>query len=78
MADRPDPMEGEKMEDRWLSANEIADYLGISPDCVYRWIEGKSMPAHRVGRRWKFRKEEVDDWVKSGGATDKVEQDQAE
>jgi len=26
------------------------------------------MPAHRMGRLWKFRKEEVDEWVKSGGA----------
>jgi len=59
------------MEDRWLSVSEIATYLGITPDSVYRWIEGRSMPAHRVGRRWKFRKEEIDDWVKSGGADER-------
>ncbi len=28
------------------------------------------MPAHRMGRLWKFRKEEVDKWVKTGGADD--------
>ncbi len=59
------------MEDRWLSVNEIAVYLGITTDSVYRWIEGKSMPAHRVGRRWRFRKEEIDEWVRSGGADDR-------
>ncbi len=56
------------MEDRWLSVDEIAVYLGIKRDTVYKWIGDKNMPAHRVGRLWKFRKEEVDEWVKSGGA----------
>jgi len=56
------------MEDRWLSMNEIAAYLGIKRDTVYKWISEKQMPAHRMGRLWKFRKEEVDEWVKTGGA----------
>jgi len=29
-------------------------------------IAEKQMPAHRMGRFWKFRKEEVDEWVRSG------------
>jgi hypothetical protein len=35
---------------------------------VYRWIDTKGMPAHRVGRFWKFQLPEVDAWVKSGDA----------
>ena len=66
-----EPVEGNQMEDRWLSVDEIAAYLGITRDSVYRWIDSKNMPAHRVGRRWKFRKEEIDEWVKSGGADDR-------
>ncbi len=58
------------MEDRWLSVDEIAAYLGIKRDTVYKWISEKQMPAHRMGRLWKFRKEEVDQWVKSGDAGD--------
>ena len=58
------------MDDRWLSVDEIAAYLGIKRDTVYKWIGEKQMPAHRMGRLWKFRKEEVDEWVKSGGADD--------
>ena len=61
------------MEDRWLSVDEIAAYLGIKRDTVYKWIGDKQMPAHRMGRLWKFRKEEVDEWVKSGGADDAKE-----
>jgi excisionase family DNA binding protein len=56
------------MEDRWLSVDEIADHLGIKRDTVYRWIDRFSMPAHRMGRLWKFKKAEVDEWVKQGGA----------
>ncbi|MES2257428.1 MAG: helix-turn-helix domain-containing protein [Pseudomonadota bacterium] len=56
------------MSDRWLSVEEISEYLGISKDTVYAWISKKSMPAHRVGRFWKFQRAEVDTWVKSGGS----------
>ncbi len=56
------------MEDRWLSVDEIAAYLGIKRDTVYKWIADKKMPAHRMGRLWKFRKDEVDGWVKSAVA----------
>ncbi len=57
------------MEDRWLSVDEISKYLGISSDTVYRWIESHSMPANRVGRLWKFKKNEIDRWVKAGGTS---------
>jgi excisionase family DNA binding protein len=54
------------IEDRWLSVDEIAAYLGIKRDTVYKWIDRKKLPAHKVGRLWKFRRHEVDDWVTSG------------
>jgi len=65
------------MEDRWLSVDEIAVHLGIKRDTVYR-CDKHAMPAHRMGRLWKFKKDEVDEWVKAGGAADKTRQDQAE
>ncbi|PIQ04555.1 MAG: DNA-binding protein, partial [Nitrospirae bacterium CG18_big_fil_WC_8_21_14_2_50_70_55] len=34
-----------------------------------RWIEAKGLPAHRVGRLWKFRLSEIDEWVHAGGAS---------
>ncbi|NCN05111.1 MAG: helix-turn-helix domain-containing protein [Spirochaetales bacterium] len=58
------------MEDRWLSVDEIGDYLGIKRDTVYKWIAEKEMPAHRVGRFWKFKTKEVDSWVRQGNAGD--------
>ncbi|MCD4654075.1 helix-turn-helix domain-containing protein [bacterium] len=56
------------MEDRWLSVDEIAAYLGIKRDTVYRWISERDMPGHKIGRLWKFRKEEVDDWMRGSGS----------
>lgn len=57
-----------KIEDRWLSVEEISKYLGISNDTVYRWIDKHNMPAHRMGRLWKFKRDQVDAWVEAGGA----------
>jgi excisionase family DNA binding protein len=57
------------METRWLSVEEIAAYLGIKPDTVYKWIERRRMPAHKLGRLWKFQAAEVDEWVRSGSAS---------
>jgi len=56
------------MNERWHSVDEVAEHLGVARDTVYRWIEQKSLPAHRVGRLWKFKLAEVDEWVRRGGA----------
>ncbi len=58
-----------KMEDRWLSVDEIGDYIGIKRDTVYKWISDKGMPAHKIGRLWKFKKNDVDTWVREGKAS---------
>jgi excisionase family DNA binding protein len=52
----------------WLSADDIATHLGVSKDTVYAWIAEKRMPAHKLGRLWKFQTSEVDEWVRSSGA----------
>lgn len=55
--------------DRWLSVDDIAAYLGVKRDTIYKWIDRKKLPAHKVGSLWKFRKEEIDQWVTSGDAS---------
>lgn len=61
---------GRTMTNRWLSVEEIADYLGVSKDTVYGWISKREMPAHKVGRLWKFKTDEIDEWVRNGKAAD--------
>ena len=53
------------MEDRWLSVDEISVYLGVTRETLYEWLSEKKIPAHKVGRLWKFKKEDVDVWVKA-------------
>jgi excisionase family DNA binding protein len=55
------------LPDRWLSVDDIAAYLGVSKDTVYTWLTTKRMPGHKVGRFWKFKRDEVDEWVRAGG-----------
>lgn len=59
-----------KTENRWLSVDEICKYLGVSNDTIYKWIKEKGMPANRVGRLWKFKIADVDEWVRKGGANE--------
>jgi excisionase family DNA binding protein len=66
------------MDERWLMVEDICRYLNVSNETVYKWIEQRDMPAHRVGRRWMFTQNEVDDWVRSGGASDKPDGDDSD
>jgi excisionase family DNA binding protein len=63
-----------KMSERWLSVDEIAEHLGIKRDTVYKWVAHKNMPAHKVGRLLKFQIKEVDEWVRTGNASSKNEE----
>ena len=58
------------MSEPWASVEEIADHLGVSKDTVYAWIAKRDLPAHRVGRLWKFQRAEIDGWVRTGHAAD--------
>lgn len=54
----------------WYSLEEISKHLGISKETIYRWLEKGKIPAHKVGKQWRFKPSEVDEWVKSGNASE--------
>jgi excisionase family DNA binding protein len=56
------------MTEPWTSVDDIARHLGVAKDSIYRWIDRRGLPAHRIGRLWKFKASEVDEWVRAGGA----------
>jgi len=60
------------MDERWLSVEEIAEHLGVSRDSIYAWVKQRGMPATRIGKFWKFKRSQVDEWAISGQAADAV------
>ncbi len=57
-------------QERWLSVEEIAAHLGVNRDTIYKWIERKQLPAHKLGKLWKFKVSEIDEWVRAGKAAE--------
>lgn len=54
--------------DNYISIEEAAEYLGVSVITVRGWIKRKELelPSHKIGKLWKFKRSELDEWVKSG------------
>lgn len=51
----------------WLDARGAAERLACSRGTVYELARTQQIPHHKVGGRWRFRPEELDLWVRSGG-----------
>ena len=60
-------------KEHWVTIEEVASHLGVTRDSIYRWVEKKKLPAHRVGRLFRFKLSEVDNWVRKGGGAQKQE-----
>jgi excisionase family DNA binding protein len=62
-------------QERWLSVEEIAAHRGVNRDTIYKWIERKQMPAHKLGKLWKFKATEIDEWVRADKAGSEGQED---
>ena len=61
----------EMVVEKWSTLKEVQEYLGVGRETILQWISKRNMPAYKVGRLWKFKLSEVDDWIRSGGADDR-------
>ena len=52
--------------EKWIGIEEAADYMDVTKDTVRNWIKRTDIPAHKIGKLWKFKKSELDVWIKSG------------
>ena len=59
---------GTVKNEKYISLEEAADYLGIRPVTLRSWVRDpkNEIPAHKIGRFWKFKCSEIDEWVNSG------------
>ena len=60
-------------QDRWISLQETCGYPGVKRHTIMRWIQQRGMPASKVGKLWRFKTADIDEWVKKGGASDERE-----
>ena len=52
--------------EKWIGIEEAAEYMDVTKDTVRNWIKKTDIPAHKIGKLWKFKKNELDAWIKSG------------
>lgn len=57
-------------EEGWVGIEEVAAHLRVAKESIYRWVDSKGFPAHRVGRLLRFKLSEVDEWVTASGGDD--------
>jgi len=46
-----------------LTLEELSSYLKIPKSTVYKLVREGKIPAQKVGRHWRFRKEAIDRWL---------------
>ena len=52
-------------DDKWLTLDELAEYLKIGRTKLYRMAQVREIPASKVGSQWRFDREEINEWMKS-------------
>jgi excisionase family DNA binding protein len=45
-----------------LTIDEVATYLRLTPQTIYRWAQEKRIPAVKLGKEWRFRRSVIDRW----------------
>lgn len=68
----------DKNIEKWSTMKEVQEYLGVGRESIMQWINKRNMPAYKVGRLWKFKLSEVDDWIRSGGAAEESSESEKE
>lgn len=46
-----------------MNIQQAAQYLGVSPDTLYRYVCDEKIPAFKLGNRWRFKKTMLDSWM---------------
>lgn len=51
------------MTERTLTIKELAKYLNVTERTIYNLLERGELPGFKVGANWRFRKEDIDEWI---------------
>jgi excisionase family DNA binding protein len=53
------------VQDKWLTIDELSEYLKMGRTKLYRMTQDGDIPASKVGNQWRFDREEIDEWMKN-------------
>ena len=56
------------MEGKLMSIKEVAEFLGVSKIAIYKWAKKGFIPCLRVGKQYRFSKEEIIEWARKRGS----------
>ena len=45
-----------------LTIDEVAEYLRLTPQTIYKWAQERRIPAVKLGKEWRFRRSVIDKW----------------
>jgi excisionase family DNA binding protein len=48
-----------------MNIRQASQYLGVSPDTLYKYVSEEKIPAFKLGNRWKFKKSILDTWMEN-------------
>jgi excisionase family DNA binding protein len=51
-----------------MTMDMVAEYLNLSKSTIYKWVMWKKIPCTRIGRRNRFIKKDIDQWIQNGEA----------
>ena len=60
------------MGKHFLDINELKEYLGVSKNTIYYWMQLKYIPSYKFGRLVKFDSEEIESWIKAKKRVEKT------
>jgi excisionase family DNA binding protein len=46
-----------------MNIRQASQYLGVSPDTLYKYVGEQKIPAFKLGNRWRFKKSRLDQWM---------------
>lgn len=50
--------------DNIMTIDALAEYLKISRSTLYKLVQEGKLPGQKVGKRWRFHKEAINEWLK--------------
>ena len=59
------------LDEKLLNLKQIAEYLQISTSSIYSLVQNDKIPAYKLGRQWRFKRKEIDNWLENNSGNSK-------